>query len=297
MNIALNIESLRMFCRVIDEGSISKAARLGYVTQPAVTKQIHQLEARYDALLFERIDGKLIPTKAGKTLYPFARDIIETFEQSQDAIKEVTGNGEVILHVGASYTIGDYLLPKLMRDFKEKFPNYKFSLTIENTPNILSKLDNKEIDIALVESAVNNSELLVERFAEDELLVVLPANHPWQAKEAVTVSDLMGESMIWREAESGTRLIVENALKEMGLSEKMQVSMELGSIQSIKSAVEANLGISILPKLTVERELQYGILKQVGIADLTITRDLWMVRTPQRFSKEVLNQFVAFMRK
>lgn len=183
-----------------------------------------------------------------------------------------------------------------MRNFKKKLPKYRFSVSIGNTPGILSKLDNREIDIALVESAVTNSELMVKKFAEDELLVVLPPNHPWKDKGEITVNELMAERMIWREAESGTRLIVENALRELGMSEKVQVVMELGSIQSIKSAVEAELGIRILPKPTVEKKLMYGILKRVGIIDLSITRDLWMVRKPHRFKKEVLNHFVYFMR-
>src|SRR5699024_7551963 len=132
-------------------------------------------------------------------------------------------------------TIGDYLLPNMMGRFKNKFPDYRFSLTIGNTPQILEKLENQDIDIALVESQVDDRSFLVETFAQDELVLVIPADHHWQHKEMITLQDLPGEKMIWREPESGTRIILENALKETGVLEKIQSSLELGSIQSIKS--------------------------------------------------------------
>lgn len=292
----MNIESLRMFCRVLEEGNISKAARLGYVSQPAVTKQIRQLEARYEALLFDRLDGKLTPTKAGKTLYPFAKNMVETMEQSQEAVKETTGDYDIELRVGASFTIGDYLLPSIMGKFKKKFPDYRFSLTVGNTPQIMGKLENQNINIALVESQVDSCSFMTERFAQDKLVLVVPADHRWKARETVTIHELTEERMIWRESESGTRVILENALKEVGVLKKIQGSMELGSIQSIKSAVEAGLGISILPMLTVEKELTYGILRKVTVTDLECNRDLLMVRKPQRFKKRVLNDFVGFVR-
>ncbi|MEN1970381.1 LysR family transcriptional regulator [Lentibacillus sp. N15] len=292
----MNIENLRMFCRVVEEGNISKAARLGYVSQPAVTKQIRQLETRYNTLLFDRQEGKLIPTKAGKTLYPFAKDMVETLEQSHEAVKEATGEYEVVLHIGASFTIGDYLLPNVMGKFKKKFPDYQFSLTIGNTPQITEKLKNQDIDIALVESQVDDHSFMSETFAQDELVLVIPADHRWKDRETITPHELPEEKMIWRESESGTRVILENALQKAGVLKQIQSSLELGSVQSIKSAVEAGLGVSILPKLTVEKELAFGVLKMVPVNDLQLTRDLLMVRELQRFRKQVMHDFVAFVR-
>lgn len=292
----MNIDNLRMFCRVIEEGSISSAARLGYVSQPAVTKQIRQIERQYDTLLFERIGQKLIPTEAGKKLYPFAREIIAYYEQSEEAIKEYNGNCDVTLNIGASFTIGDYLLPGLMGTFKKKFPDYMFNLSIGNTPNIVSQLENKTIDIALVESPVDNHVFIIEPFAKDELVLITPGNHHWKNRKEIASHELAEEKMILREAESGTRLILEKVLKEIGMLEKIDVSMELGSFQSIKSSVEAELGISILPRLTVEQELKFGTLNKVKITDLSVKRDLWMVRRPQRFNKMVLKNFVDFIR-
>lgn len=292
----MNLESLKMFCRVVDEGSISKAARLGFVSQPAVTRQIHQLEEQYGTLLFERVDGKLKLTEAGKVLYPYAKEIIEYIKRSFEAIHEITGNQETVLHVGASLTIGEYLLPGLLGSFRKRYPDIKFSLTIGNTPTILTKLENNDIDIALVESAVNNENFITEKFAEDELILVVPSNHHWKSRKKININELPEEKMIWRESDSGTRLIVEDALKEYGILDKIESAMELGSMQSIKSAVEADLGISLLPKLTVSKELKYGTLREIKIADFHLTRDLWMVKKTHRFQKTGLSYFIDFIR-
>jgi LysR family transcriptional regulator, transcriptional activator of the cysJI operon len=292
----MNLESLRMFCLVVDEGSISKAARLNFVSQPAVTRQIRQLEELYGAKLFERTAGKLTLSEAGEVLYPFAKEIIQYSKRSFEAIQEITANQETVLNVGASSTIGEYLLPGLLGSFSKNYPKLKFSLSIGNTPSILLKLENYDIDIAFVEGAVENEEFITEKFTDDELILVTSSQHRWNTKGQVHIEELPEEKMIWREADSGTRQIVENALKELEVLEKITSSMELGSYQSIKSAVEAGLGVSILPKLTVAKELKYGILLEQHVRNFHISRDLWMVQKSNRFKKSGLKHFIDFIR-
>lgn len=291
----LNIESLKLFCLVVDEGSISQAARLSFVSQPAVTRQIHQLENFYGTLLFDRTDGKIKVTETGKMLYPFAKTIIHDFNRSKEVIKQATGEYHSSLHVGASFTIGEYLLPSLLGRFKKKQPDIKVSLTIKNTPGVIDDLFNDVIDLALVEGIFENEKFIVEKFADDELLLVCSPEHVWT--EQIQIKELANERMIWRESSSGTRLIVENMLREHGILEKIESYMELGSTQAIKSAVEAGLGISILPRLTVARELEQGTLKGVNILDVTIMRDLWLVKKNQRFHKIGVTDFLNFIKE
>jgi LysR family transcriptional regulator, transcriptional activator of the cysJI operon len=290
----LNIESLQMFCLVVDEGSISQAARLSYVSQPAVTRQIHQLENFYGALLFDRTDGTMRITEAGKILYPFAKSIVYDFHRSKESVKQAMGEYHSNLHVGASFTIGEYLLPSLLGRFKKQMPDIKVSLTIKNTPGVLEDLSNDVIDMALVEGLVENKEYIVEKFADDELILVCSPEHVWG--QQIQIDELINELMIWRESGSGTRLIVENTLREYGSLEKMESYMELGSTQAIKSAVEAGLGISILPRLTVDRELKLGLLRHVEIEGVTIFRNLWLVKKQQRFNKSGVSYFLEFIR-
>jgi len=288
----LNIESLRIFSRVVEEGSITKAARLSYISQPAVTRQIHQLEEKYGTLLFERGDGKLRISEAGTALYPFAKEIDDLVKRSFEEVGRITGAQETVLHIGASLTIGEYLLHGLIGSFRKNFPDIKFIVTIGNTPFILAKLENNDIDLALVEGEASNDEYVVEKFAEDELILVVFPEHPWSARGKIGIHELGGQKLIWRESESGTRRIVDAALKECDVLEDLEITMELGSYQSIKSAIEAGLGISILPKLTVSKELTYGTLHEVKMKDFHLKRDLWMVLKNQRFQKEGLNHFI-----
>ncbi|MEW9051228.1 MAG: LysR family transcriptional regulator [Neobacillus sp.] len=289
----MNIESLQMFCLVVDEGSISQAARLSYVSQPAVTRQIHQLENYYGALLFDRTDGTMKVTEAGKMLYPYAKTIVHDFKRSKEVIKQAMGEYEITLHLGASFTIGEYLLPSLLGRFKKEIPEMKVTLTIKNTPNVLEDLANDVIDLALVEGLVENESLLVEKFADDELILICSPEHPWAGK--VQVDELLNERMIMRESGSGTRLVVENILRKHGILEKINGYMELGSTQAIKGAVEAGLGISILPRLTVAREIDLGVLKEVDIEGVTIKRNLWLVKKHQRFHKIGVTKFLDFI--
>jgi LysR family transcriptional regulator, transcriptional activator of the cysJI operon len=293
----MNIESMRLFCRVAEEGSISQAARLSYISQPAVSKQIRQLENRYGTALFDRKDGRLMLTEAGKILYPYAKDIIKSDHYSIQAIQEMLGAHNHTLNVGASLTIGEYLIPGILGNFKKDHSEIQFSLLIGNTPYILSKLDHHEIDIALIEGTFNHSKYITQKFADDELILVASYHHRWGKRESIGIQELTEEKMIWREKESGTRQIVEDALKDYGILEKVGNAMELGSLQSIKSAVEAELGISILPKITVLRELQFNILREIPIKDFVFMRDLWMVQRDQRFKKNAQIHFGDFLLK
>lgn len=291
----MKIDNLRMFCLVVEEGSISKAARLGFVSQPAVTRQIRQLENHYGALLFDRDDGKLRLTKEGEVLYPYIKEIIDLDKISYNTIQEVLGKQKTVLNVGASLTIGEYLLPGLLGRFNVQHPDIRFNLSIGNTPNIISKLEENDIDIALVESSVNDSSFSMEKFADDELILISAWNHHWKDSKEIDFIALTKEKMIWREKDSGTRLIVENSLREHGVLHKIEHTMELGSMQAIKSAVEANLGISILPKLTVQKELKYNILREVPINNFNLLRDLWIVQKSRRFKKRAQSYFEEFL--
>ena len=291
--VSLNIESLKMFCLVVDEGSISQAARLSFVSQPAVTRQINQLENLYGTLLFDRTEGKMKITETGRMLYPFAKTIVNDFNRSKEVIQQATGKFNASLRVGATFTIGEYLLPRLLGRFKKQIPEIKVTLTIKNTPGVLDDLSNDVIDLALVEGLVENTEFVIEKFAKDELILLCSPDHIWG--ERITIEELANERMIWREATSGTRLIVENMLREYGVLEKIESYMEIGSTQAIKSAVEASLGISILSRLAVGRELEQGDLREVKIDGVHLTRNLWVVNKNQRFKKKAVSDFLEFI--
>lgn len=293
----MNIENLEMFCKVIEQGSISQVARTSYITQPTVTSKIRQLENHYGIALFNREGGMLRVTEAGSSLYPYAKEIVEYFNRSQDAMDNILNNHNEILNIGASLTIGEFLLPKLLSKLQKKYKQFKFSLSIGNTPTIMSKLENLEIDIALVEGMVRHKEFQIEKFAEDELILVIPKNHRWKNLEEIPVDALTEEKLLFREKDAGVRKIIENVFFENNVLEQIQPYIELGSTQAIISGVESGLGIGIIPKLSVTHELELGVIKHLPICNKTIVRDLWIVKRPTRFPKSSINMFTQFLKE
>ncbi|RLL44897.1 LysR family transcriptional regulator [Oceanobacillus piezotolerans] len=291
----MNIESLSIFCLVVEEGSISQAARLKELSQPAVTRQIHQMENTYGTLLFDRTNGKLYLTDAGEALYPIAKEIVRGFQFSKEAIQQVIGKNEQKLSVGASLTIGEYLLPIALGNFKKKHPNINLSLQILNTAHILDMLENNVIDVAMVEGVVENKAFEIQKFADDELILICDKEHPWNERESIEIQEITKEHLIWRESTSGTRMIVEKALREFIQLDEIRGYMELGSTQAIKSAVEAGLGISILPRITVKKELEQGDLREVKVSNFQLNRDLWLVQKSERFNKKSTETFVKYI--
>lgn len=292
----MNIGTLRLFCLVVDLGSISQAAKLSYISQPAATKQIRQLEEVYQTTLFNRKDGRLLPNKNGYTLYPIAKSIVSDYNRSKEAILDNTHKSDNLLKVGASFTLGEYVLPHFLGTFKKEYPDCKITLIVENTPNVLNALSNDIIDLALVEGAVNNKKYNVEPFKKDQLILIHPLEHIWSNKTEIDIIELSEEKMIWREPTSGTRLIIENFLAEKGVLDKIENYMELGTTQAIKSAVEAGLGISIVSKHTVERELEQGVFREIKIKNIKLTRNLWLVRSSSRFSKKSVDNFISLLK-
>lgn len=291
----MNIDSLAMFCLVVEEGSISQAAKMRYVSQPAATRQIHLLEDAYGVLLFDRTDGKLQISAYGEALYPFAKAIVRDYKQSQDTIRQLTGESQEHLYIGASFTIGEYLLPALLGRFKQRHPDIQLSLEIGNTPKVLESLSNDDIELALVEGVVEDTDLHVRKFADDELILVCSPNHRWKERNEIEIGELAKERMIWREESSGTRAIVEGVLEQHDVLDRIEGYMVLGSTQAIKGAVEANLGISILSEMAAARELKQGTLCKIDISGVDLKRSLWLVQKPRRFHQVGIDKLTLFV--
>ncbi|MCM3569569.1 LysR family transcriptional regulator [Neobacillus mesonae] len=291
----MKIENLEIFCLVVEEGSINKAAKVKFLTQPAVTRQIRQLENVYNTLLFDRDNGKLTLTDSGRILYPIAKKIVNDFMQSLAIINHSKEKYDFLLNIGASLTIGEYLLPNILGKFKKEFPQMEVTLKIGSTPRILELLRKDEIDIALVEGEVKGEEYKVKRFAEDEVVVVCSTNHIWNDREMVTIEEVLAEKLIWREENSGIRIVAEDILKENQIDASFHIYMEFGSTQAIKRAVEENMGISILSRLTLEKEIKEGSLKALTIKGIDFKRDLWIVQKKGYIMKDSIHQFRNYL--
>ncbi len=289
----MDIENLRIFCLVVEEGSISQAIKKLYLSQPAATRKIHLLEDAYGAMLFNRENGKLMVSPVGEKLYPIAKSIVNEFDRSMDLIRQFTKQTHIHIKIGASLTIGEYLLPEWVGHYKKRYPDYQVTLEIGNTPTMIQLLLNDKIDLAIVEGIVEDQDpLIVKKFMNDSLHVICSPNHPWSERNEIHIEDLKKERMIWRENTSGTRAIIEKVLSEAGVLDEMDYYMELASTQAIKGAVEAGLGISILSDMATAREVEHGSLCRVNISGFTLKRELRIVQKKQRFEQLGLANFI-----
>ncbi|MCL6610419.1 MAG: LysR family transcriptional regulator [Peptococcaceae bacterium] len=284
---------LYIFVTVADKKNFSRAGEFLNMTQPAISQHIHALEEYYGAKLFERSSKKVELTQAGTILYNYARNILDLHQVAKRAVADLVDTVTGKLTIGASLTIGEYVLPRLLATFTRKYSNVEFSVWIGNTEMIHERTREGTIDIGLVEGVIDDPQLHIKPFLRDEMVLVAPVLHPLAAKTGVSRDDLKECVFVIREEGSGTRLAAEDFFQKAGL--RPERILTLGSTQAIKEAVEAGLGITILSKWCIRKELQLGTLKLLRIKGLEIPRWFFLVRLKDKFQSRASDEFVKFI--
>ncbi len=285
---------LQVFHTVARLLSFTRAAEALHTTQPAVTFQIRQLEEYFNTRLFDRTHNRIALTEVGKQVYDYAEKIFEYYVQMENTVKEMTGEISGVLMIGASTTIAEYLLPVLLGDFKMKYPEVHIRLSVSNTEEIVSMLENNTIDLGMVEAPVNNKNLVVELCRLDQLVAIIPPNHPLATHKAVSVNELVTYPYISREEGSGTRDVITEYFNQAGLSvEELNIVMELGSSEAIKGAVAADMGVSVLSHAAIHKDLQLGLLKKISL-EPPLERPFSFVYQKQKFRLRAIEELLKF---
>ena len=290
---AVNRNHLALFHAVAEAGSISIGAQRLRISQPAVSKQIGELESALGVRLFDRLPRGVRLTDAGLVLADHARRMTLVDADAERAIKELLGLKRGHLTVGASTTIGAYLLPQALVRFHQQHPGIELNLEIANTQVIQAALMNGELEIGFTEGAIESDALESMVFQEDQLVAVAPAGHHLLSKRSVTARDLCREPFIAREKGSGTREVVEAALIRKGIA--VTPVMSLGSTEAIKRAVISGVGVAIVSRLTVSVELESKLLGIVPLKDLTINRPLHQQKLRGRSVSTPVKEFLRFV--
>jgi len=288
---------LRVFCAVAETKSFSKASELIHLTQPAVSLQIQAMEELYETRLFDRSGNTINLTPAGEILYKRAKEILALYAEAERNISEITGAIKGSLNIGASSTIGNYLLPGIISAFKRKVPQVNISLVVGNTKTITEKLNAGEIDIALVEGDVSKQRFSVETLIGDELVVIMAPAHPWAERRNIPAIELAKEPMILREEGSGTRQIILKHLEEHGIKhDQLRVALVMGSTEAIKGAVEEGVGVSIVSGWAVRKWLKQGLLRAATFKDLKFHRNFSIISPKRNYSTHTAKEFLNFLR-
>src|SRR5512136_1744822 len=288
---------LRVFCAVAETKSFSKASELIHLTQPAVSLQIQAMEELYETRLFDRSGNTINLTPAGEMLYRRAKEILALYAEAQKNISEITGAIKGSLSIGASSTIGNYLLPKIISAFKKKVPQVNISLVVSNTKTITEKLNAGEIDVALVEGDVSKQRFSVETLLSDELVVIMSPAHPWAERRNLPAIELTKEPLILREEGSGTRQVILKHLEDHGIrQDQLRIALIMGSTEAIKGAVEEGLGVSIMSGWAVRKWLKQGLLKAATFKDLKFHRNFTIISPKRNYCTHTAKEFLSFLK-
>ncbi|MCB1857263.1 MAG: LysR family transcriptional regulator [Gammaproteobacteria bacterium] len=285
---------LQVFFTVARLLSFTKAAESLHMTQPAVTFQVRQLEEYFNTRLFDRTHNRISLTEAGNRVYAYADKIFVLYNEMENAVREMTGEVTGSLTIGASTTIAEYMLPSLLGNFKKRYPDIGIHLKVSNTEGIVSMVENNTIDLGVVEAPVANKNLVVERCRADHLVAIVPPDHPEAQRETLTYEDLLKYPFICREEGSGTREVINEYLSLVNSGpDALNVSMELGSPEAVKGAVEAGMGISVVSLATVQKELRLGTLVAINL-NPSLDRPFSFVHQKQKFRMRVMDELLEF---
>jgi len=291
----LNLNYLKTFLLVVEKQSFSAAAKILDLSQPAVTLQMQALEENLGMQLLVRKGKGLALTEAGEIVYEQAAKILSLWEATKLALDKVSLAVSGKLSIGASTIPGGYLLPQLIGAFHELYPNVEASLEVADTEGIIEKTLAGELDLGVIGSFFQHDQLKTYSFAQDELVLIVPANHRWALREEIEAEELKGESFIIRKEGSGTRKVMAKKLKEKGIEIKdLKIAMELGTTEAIINGVGGGWGVSFVSRLAAQKALEFGQVKIVEIRDWQIQRVLYLIFSPWKIKRAVVREFLKF---
>jgi DNA-binding transcriptional LysR family regulator len=294
----MDTRQLAAFCTVVELKSFSQAAdRLG-VTQPAVSLQIRSLEERLGQLLLDRSGRRVEPTEAGQRLYRGAQRLLAL---EQQLVEDVAGDEEGELRgelaIGAATGPGATVVPLLLAEFQLQNPEVRVELAISDTQTVIEAVARRELELGVVGATPRHRSVAYEPFFRDEVVLVCPPDHPF-AGETITLDDLRGGSLIVMQEGAGVRQVIEAELRKRGKRLKdLDVRLELGLQESVKSAVEAGYGVTFISRAAVEAELADGTLATARVRGLEPVRQISLVRASGRVGTRLAEAFVVFARE
>jgi DNA-binding transcriptional LysR family regulator len=288
---------LQVFHAVAKHLSFTKAAEALFMTQPAVTFQVRQLEEYFNTRLFDRAQGRIALTPAGVVALEYAERILALSAELDARLKEMSAQMGGPLLIGASTTIADFLLPHILGEFKSQYPAVVPRLFVANTEAVQARVAERSLDLGFIEGDSHLPSLVTDVCCEDELQVVCAPSHPLAKEPFAAPGSLTEHAYISREPGSGTREVIDRYLEQAGLGlDSLQVVMEAGSPDALKGLAATGLGFAVMSGTTVAKEVRLGELVRVPLSPPLI-RQLSVVYPKERFHSRLVNGFVQFAKE
>ena len=295
--IDFDLRQLEIFCKVVELGSFSKAADAVFLAQASVSERIATLEQMVGTKLLDRLGRQVVPTKAGELLYKHAVLLLDMKRTARLEMEGFLGVKQGEIHMGGSTIPGEYILPKVIGDFKDKHPAISVDLTIADTSEIETRVLEGTLELGVIGSKGSHKNLIYQELWEDELVLAIPAKHRWARKKLVSLADLLDEPFIVRELGSGTLKSMEASLRdpESKALGSLQVVARFGSSTAVKEGIKAGLGVSILSSRAIDTELKTGILRALKVKGLPMRRSFYLVRGRRRIASPLCQAMIDFL--
>lgn len=273
---SIMLESLVVYVTVVEQRNFSRAAELLHLSQPGVSLQIRNLEKELGVKLMNRSPKWVKLTEAGELFYRRAKEMLNLYESLKLDLARLHDTVSGSLHIGASFTIGEYVLPRMFSSYAKQYPEVDMGMTIANSTEIASALRENKIEVGLIEGSIEGPDLQVVPFMRDELIIVAAESHPLVRAGGTEIALLQDQIWVLREGGSGTRSFSNRFFEQADL--RIKRSYEINSSQGVKEAVAAGLGIAILSKWVVRREIETGQLMEISVPGLSLERDFSILR-------------------
>jgi DNA-binding transcriptional LysR family regulator len=281
---------------VVETGSFSKASKIVYLSQPAVSLQIRSLESSLGVCLFNRSTKDYVLTESGKTLYNYAKKIIDLCGEAAQSLCDIDNLAKGSLRVRADTAVGEYWLLSQLACFKGIYPCIDVSLKIANSMEIIEDVMRGKVEIGIVAINPERDELICKQILCDKLVVIIPLEHPWVSVDKISLEQLKEEPFLMRTEGSGIRMAIEKQLKEVGIAEAdLNVGMWFGNTEAIKKGVISGIGFSIVPQMAVENELRLGILKKITIEGISLSINFYIVYNSDRFRSRIPEALLEYL--
>jgi len=292
----MDLWQLKVFCKVIELKSFSKAGSAVYLSQPTVSSHIKDLEESLGCKLIDRLPKEALPTRAGEILYGYAKKLLALRDEAETALAEFQGTIKGRLKVGGSTIPGVYILPRIIGMYTRKYPEVRISLVMGDTGSIIDRILSGELELGVVGALSEDGGIEQEVLFEDDMRLIVPASHRWAEKGQVTLDELQTEPFIIRESGSGTLKSIQRSFEQKGCSiRKLKVTAEMGSTEAVVQAIKAEAGVSILSTLAVSEDVRANRLRALKIRGVDLRQRFYTTRLRRRTPSPLCRSFLDFL--
>lgn len=293
----MDLWQLNVFVSVVENKSFSKASSAINLSQPTVSSHIKELEDYFQCRLLDRLGKITEPTKAGRILYQYAKDLLRLRDQAESTLHNFLGRMKGTITLGGSTIPSGYILPKLIGPFSKQFPDVCVELVVGDTLQTVQGIKKGKIELGIVGAQIDDPHIYQEKWIADEMKLIVPPDHKWANTPFIECSELIKEGFIAREKGSGTWQSIQKSMAHAGYNpEDLKTTVTMGNTVSVIQGILHRVGISILSTIAVQDDINKGRLKALSVKGLNLDRFFYLTLPQKRTLSPICEKFIEFAR-